>query len=582
MNRIPTILILALGLMGCSGTLDTSGRADGFVQPDTGGEMMGDVAVEVVDDAFPDTGTPDTDFDLIDDTEPDVALDTTYDTSIDSPMDTDIDTVIDTIADTGVDTVIDTIVDTGIDTVIDTIVDTGVDTVIDTVVDSPVDTGVDTVIDTIVDTGVDTMVCTPGTTRCSATGNLETCRTDGSGYTTTTCRWGCLGSPAPHCAVWNVSNIGMDIVDDGTGAFNPRDWNAGTDYVAVDTGTGEINACTGSTCWEQRPAGTGLHSGSGIFFQVVTQGGGAPSIGVFAVTEAVIPAGVTVWVTGTNGFALATEGVINIGGILNCKAFFDGSTMAKYPGPGGAQASEGPGAGGDGSEGYGSDDGGGGGAGFGGTGGASGPGSIGGAAGVAYGTSQLVPLLGGSGGGNGADNPGMGGPGGGACELVSLTSITIQSGAGVDAAGHGGDGGGAQGGGGGAGSGGSILLESPIIVINGMLAANGGGGGSGAVSTSTGGQDGERGLLGINRAAGGVSSGTGEAGCNGGAGDSSTDVNGQATVCETGTFDDDDGGGGGGAAGRIRLNATSVTAGANTLSPALSTAACTQGTLPLS
>jgi hypothetical protein len=149
---------------------------------------------------------------------------------------------------------------------------------------------------------------------------------------------------------------------------------------------------------------------------------------------------------------------------------------------------------------------------------------------------------------------------------------------GVDAAGHGGDGGGARGGGGGGGSGGALLFESPTITISGLVTTNGGGGGSGAVSPSTAGQDGERGLWALTAAAGGVSSGTGEAGCDGGDGNSSTAIDGQDNYCET---YDDDGGGGGGGSGRLRFNAMTRTLGSSTLSPDISTTATTQGDLPL-
>jgi hypothetical protein len=357
-----------------------------------------------------------------------------------------------------------------------------------------------------------------------------------------------------------VSNIGMDVMDDGTGPFSPTDWDADVETVTVDAETGWIQACDSSSCAEVRPEGTGLHAGSGISFTVIAQSGG-PDIGVFSVTEADIADGVTVWVVGANAFALAASGPVDVAGAINCKAYWDGGGD-KFPGPGGHGPGAGPGSGGNGSEGDGQSD---------------------GAGGTTYGTPELIPLLGGSGGGNGADNPGIGGHGGGACQIVSTSSITIASTGGVDAAGHGGDGGSPMGGGGGAGSGGGLLFESPVITIDGMVAANGGGGGSGARSTDSGGFEGERGHLGTDRAHGGVNSDWWESGCNGGHGNSATDPNGTDNDCEGGMIGgDDDGGGGGGGGGRIRLNGDAVSVAADSLSPALSTGACTQGPLPVS
>jgi hypothetical protein len=435
---------------------------------------------------------------------------------------------------------------------------------------------------------VDSWTCVPSTERCSASGNLEVCRTDGSGYTTTSCSYGCLDTPTPHCAVWTVSNIGTDIVDDGMGALDPTDGDSTVNYVNIDTDTGQISYCNPGTCWVHRAAGTGLDTSSGIHFEVLSQGvAGTPDIGVFSVTEADIADGVTVWVTGDNAFALASTRAITISGLLNCKAFFDGATMVKYPGPGGGDTGVGPGAGTNGTEGSGAVDGGGGGAGFGGAGGDSGPGSSGGAGGSTYGTSTLTPLWGGSGGGNGADNPGYGGPGGGACMFVSFLSITVTATGGVDAAGHGGDGAGAQGGGGGAGSGGGLLFEAPTITIAGLVVANGGGGGSGAVTTSNAGADGERGHYGTSAALGGISSHpdwwVDEDGCNGGNGNSFSAIDGLDNSCDTAFMDDDtDGGGGGGGAGRLRFNAMTRSLGSGTLSPEIATTAATQGNLPLS
>ncbi len=571
-SSIPGALALAALLAACGGTLNTIGSGDGSnedVDTEVGGDVTGDgadVPGEVVDEPDPDVA-PDLETDPGDDPGDDPVDDPTPD-PVDDPVD---DPTPDPVDDPTPDPVDDPTIDTITDTVIDTM-------------DAPPDVSIDVIVDytEIGDATIDTSSCTPGTRRCNTSGNLETCRTTGLGWDITVCDYGCLTAGGAHCAVWDVSNIGMDIVDDGSRPFGPTnpEWATGTDYVQIDTDTGEIFGMTTSgTSYTLRPSGRGLDTASGIAFDVLAQSGGAPDIGVFSVTTVDIPSGVDVWVTGDNAFALAATGAAVISGTLNCKAYFTGGGSSWYPGPGGFPSSSGPGAGDDGT-GSGStyEDGGGGGASFGGVGGNSGPGTLGGDGGSTYGSANLIPLWGGSGGGNGADAPGYGGPGGGACEIVSLVSITIASTGGVDAAGHGGEGGAARGGGGGGGAGGGLLLESPIITINGMVAANGGGGGSGAYSPSTAGVDGERGILGITAAAGGVVTGSGESGCNGGDGNSATTIDGANNVCET---SDDDGGGGGAGAGRIRINAMTRTMAADTLSPAISTTACTQASLPL-
>jgi hypothetical protein len=577
---LPAGLALAALLASCGGTLNTTGGADGGnedvdtdFESDVTTEVGEDVPVEVVEDPA---------IDLEPDMEADPVEDPVEDPTTDPTTDPTIDSVTDTITDTTTDPTIDSVTDTTTDPTIDSVTDTVTDTVVDTSDPRP-DVTVDVIVDyTEIGDATIEPSCTPGTQRCNTSGNLETCRSTGLGWDVTVCDYGCLTTGGAHCAVWDVSNIGMDIVDDGSHPLGPTnpEWRTGTDYVQFDTDTGEIWGVDGSgTSYTMRAAGRGLDSSSGIAFDVLSQSGGAPDIGVFSVTTVDIPSGVDVWTTGDNAFALAATGAAVISGTFNCKAYFTGGGSSWYPGPGGYPGSTGPGAGSDGSgssTGY--EDGGGGGASFGGVGGDSGPGTIGGSGGSTYGGPTLIPLFGGSGGGHGADAPGYGGPGGGACEIVSLVSITIASTGGVDAAGHGGEGGDARGGGGGGGAGGGLLLESPVITVDGMVAANGGGGGSGAYSIYTAGVDGERGHLDITAAAGGVVTGSGEAGCNGGDGNSASSIDGEDNVCE---YSDDDGGGGGAGSGRIRINAMSRTIAADTLSPALSTTACTQADLPL-
>lgn len=107
--------------------------------------------------------------------------------------------------------------------------------------------------------------------------------------------------------------------------------------------------------------------------------------------------------------------------------------------------------------------------------------SIGTPGGIAYGSSQLLPLIGGSGGGGGAGelyNGGGGGGGGGAILIASSGTVNITGtvyaygGVGGAVAGTGG------GGSGGGGSGGAIRIVATTISGNGALNANGQGGGA--------------------------------------------------------------------------------------------------------
>jgi hypothetical protein len=98
-----------------------------------------------------------------------------------------------------------------------------------------------------------------------------------------------------------------------------------------------------------------------------------------------------------------------------------------------------------------------------------------------YGTSDLQPLMGGSGGSLAS--------GGGAVQITSLVKVTVGKGGLINTNGMGG----ARGPGmdhgfnyGGAGSGGAILLEAPAVTMAGGLAANGGGRFDGGTSPGVG------------------------------------------------------------------------------------------------
>jgi hypothetical protein len=183
------------------------------------------------------------------------------------------------------------------------------------------------------------------------------------------------------------------------------------------------------------------------------------------------------------------------------------------------------------------------------------------AGGRSYGNTTLVPLIGGSAGGNHGDYP-DGGEGGGAIQISAGTSITVGSLGVLNVAGYGGT----NTSGGGGGSGGGILLEAPQVTIDGIVAANGGGAGLGSANSSGSGQTGQPSTQ---PAAGGAATeGSGAAG---------TTINGGA-----GSYSNGHAGSGGGGAGRIRINTMSGAATLGTsaiVSPAATTMCTTQGTI---
>lgn len=116
---------------------------------------------------------------------------------------------------------------------------------------------------------------------------------------------------------------------------------------------------------------------------------------------------------------------------------------------------------------------------------------------AAYGTPELIPLVGGSAGGVGYFTNAS--PhGGGALQLIAGTSVVVAASGAISAGGAGGDrgsSGGHEGAGGGA-SGGAILIEPPSVIVAGTLAANGGGGGGSAGAVAAG-ENGAADLLGV-------------------------------------------------------------------------------------
>lgn len=130
--------------------------------------------------------------------------------------------------------------------------------------------------------------------------------------------------------------------------------------------------------------------------------------------------------------------------------------------------------------------------------------------GLDNGTDLLSPLRGGCPGGRGghdqlAAGGGAGGGGGGAIQIISATSIRIDTDGTISAAGGGGGGASTvSAGGAGGGSGGAILLEAVEIEQSGVLAVNGGGGGEGSRGGPPGGQGADGALRSDDPADGGV------------------------------------------------------------------------------
>ena len=431
--------------------------------------------------------------------------------------------------------------------------------------------------DTGEDVQVDSFFCTPGDSWCTGAGAMATCNPDGTSYNEVACPLGCAETPDVHCLALIPSNVGDPslLCVDGTGDMSLPE---GTVLVGLNTGDGSITAFDGygSLLGDVRAGGEGLVSG--INFRTVAQPAGTPMLGVFSFGSFTVPPGVTVLGTGQNALVVLSCTDVSVQGRLGSDAIVVvvGGNEELLPGAGGGDTGAGAGAGSDGQT-SGIVSGGGGGGGFGGAGGQGGITPNGGAGGLPYGNAELVPLLGGSGGGSGADNDnggGVGGPSGGALQVSSGGTIHVFSGGAITASGWGGLGANPGGAGGGGGSGGGILLEAASIAVDagGFVAANGGGGGATTVySSSTDGEDGQPGQVGAMAALGGTITDPTNT-CMGGNGNSSFDVNGATAPCTT-----NNGGGGGGGAGRIRLNAPAVGTPSGTVSPDLSTGAATTG-----
>ena len=343
--------------------------------------------------------------------------------------------------------------------------------------------------------------CDPGAVTCGSD-TLLTCNADGKSQTMATCSLGCEGD-GTACKTFAPSNglgAALGAADSGSDIVFPAS-------VLIDTDTGVV-----------------VDSGNlpvAVSSLVVTSDGA--DIRVYAAHSFAIT---TAYVSGSKSIAFVAPGEIVLNGALFARA----SNDEGGPGASFAPASS------DGVNGNGG--GGGGGNGTAGGYGADGPGLVSAPGGAALLTFE--PLVGGGYGGEGsAGFPS--GAGGGAVELVSLTSIDVASGGVIDVGGGGGD----DGAGGGAG--GTVVLEAPTVTIDGTLAANGGGGGGCGASGSDATED--------ETPAAGVSCGTSPKISYSGAGGTVTSAagNGHSTLAGTASF------GGGGAVGRAAITTQSGT-----------------------
>lgn len=325
--------------------------------------------------------------------------------------------------------------------------------------------------------------------------------------------------------------------------------------VTINTETGEIVGLAG-----------GLPSES-IFVVVPQADLAAPPVAVFSWASLTIEDGVTVTVEGPNAIIFALSENATINGTINASAT---GLIAGLAGPGGFAGGNditptGGGLGG-GTSVAGRDGGGGGGShgGLGGNGGLQ-EGSTSGVATLVVGTTENVPLFGGSGGGRGgrAVGSGLGGGGGGAVQISARGELRVGANAAINVSGAAGVGGTNDYGGGGGGAAGAILLEGRAVLVDGTMAANGGGGGAGANQNNQG-LDGTHGGGGATPSPGGVGNGEGTSGGPGASVDSMVGGPGIAGLGNTG--------GGGGGSGRIYFRSREAAIMTGIVSPTMALA----------
>jgi hypothetical protein len=395
-----------------------------------------------------------------------------------------------------------------------------------------------------IDTGAsDDMALSPVDLSMSGGGDMPPCE----------CATGCSETPAHHCLALQPS-----------GPVTPGDYGmTGVKTVTINANI-TINTDTGAITGPpmlMRAAGMGVINGIG--FHVVMQSGG-PGVGIFSVAGQALATGFKITITGSNAFALASPGPVQLDG------FIDASCTGMTAGPGGfaggMAASDGGGMAGAGKAGTSAAptaaSGGGGGA-YGDAGGSGGL-TTGAMAngGVPWGdltTAGFILVGGAGGGGGGLPMGGKGGGGGGAVQIAVNDALVITGT--IDVGGCGGLHGGKGTGGGGGGAGGAIVLEAVHVTLaaSAVLEANGGGG-AGGDDKSTNGNDANAGVA---PASGGST--TSATGGNGGNGGASNGMPGQGfTYGRNGTIPDPTtgfGGGGGGGVGRIAVRAENGTMG---------------------
>jgi hypothetical protein len=288
---------------------------------------------------------------------------------------------------------------------------------------------------------------------------------------------------------------------------------------------------------------------------------------VVAAPNIVIEPAVEVRVQGSAPLAFVASGRVSIGGRLRVRATSNAAVAGGFSAPqdtivgGNGPGGGAPGVGGGAAGGT-----------YCGLGGIGGGGAAAGQPAVPYGAARLVPLVGGSSGGNGSlvglATPA--GAGGGAVELVAGQLVEVLAQGHVNAGGGGAGGGGCGVNASGGGSGGAILVEAPKVTIAGALAANGGAGASVCAP--------ETAIDGTDDASRAISSTSDEG--NGGSGSGGPTRDGAPGTVGT-QLGGDGAGGGGGGAGRIRVNAGAGGAdfSGGVLSPDPSTGCASQGAI---
>ncbi|HEY5936114.1 MAG TPA: hypothetical protein VIU61_15800 [Kofleriaceae bacterium] len=371
------------------------------------------------------------------------------------------------------------------------------------------------------------------------------------------CDRGCVDAPTAHCARIRPSNgVSWDLVPVPGGALV-----LGPGAHVFDTTTGILTTGGIEVPLPERVATTLFDPGTG-------------SVRVLAARSLAVEG--TLTVVGMPPLVILIDGDATISGELRAAGGCAGAPMfdPSCGGPGGGKGQSdavaaalgcGPGLVGYFNQ-FGSYEAGGGGGGYGQSGRDSNGNSPGdGAGGRSCGMAELVPLVGGRGGGAGgidmvmqSRTGGRGGGGGGAIQLTVSGKLEVSGR--IDAGGAGGEDGhwnGQQlgnGGGGGGGSGGGLLLEAGSLAITGSVTANGGAGGG---NDSGAGGDGESGRFDRTCANGGTADFGHSPGGRGGCA--------QGGPMSGGTTQDR--GGGGGGTGRIRFNQVGAPSPGGIISP---------------